>query len=164
VTHSWSVYRFWLPTFPSHFLCQLFHPKYILATTRQVAAAFIKYDTPMLFVHDLEHMLAPCESMCWPIQAIPPIVTGPDFLSLITGWKPRTAKIHGTRGITPRLLVLAAEYGILCTTGVLRGGSCIEVDGELIGRWSCCPKILILLCFVSFAERLRRTEAGICTC
>jgi hypothetical protein len=84
-------------------------------------------------------------------------------MSLITRWKLRTAKIHGTRGITPRLLVLAAEYDVLCTTGVLRGGSCVEVDGEIIGRWSCRPKILILLCFVSFAQRLGRTEAGICT-
>jgi hypothetical protein len=74
----------------------------------------------MPVVRDLERLLAPYESMCWPMQALAPFVTGPDVVSRITGWSPRKSKTDGPTGITPRFLVLAAEHDVLCTPPVLR--------------------------------------------
>jgi hypothetical protein len=70
-------------------------------------------------VRDLERLLAPYESMCWPMQALPAFVTGPDVVSRITGWRPRETRSDGPSGIAPRMLVLAAEHDVLCTPGLL---------------------------------------------
>jgi hypothetical protein len=114
----WSCYRFWLASAPLNFLFRLFHSRYLLATTKQVRDAFFTSNTPMYVVRDLERLLSPYESMCWPMQALLPFVTGPDVVSQITGWAPRqTDREHA--GITPRLLVVAAEHDVLCTPPVL---------------------------------------------
>jgi hypothetical protein len=105
---------------PLNFLYRAFHSRYLLATTTQVKDAFFTKDTPMTVVRDLECLLAPYESMCWPMQALAPFVTGPDVVSRITGWTPRKSKADGPAGITPRLLVLAAEHDVLCTPSVLQ--------------------------------------------
>jgi hypothetical protein len=67
-------------------------------------------------VKELERLLSPYESMCWPMQGLQPFVTGPDVVSRITGWESRNDdKRNGSAGITPRFLVLAAEHDVLCT-------------------------------------------------
>jgi hypothetical protein len=72
----------------------------------------------MYAVRDLERSLSPYESMCWPMQALLSFVTGPEVVSQITGGAPR--QIVGEHaGIMPRLLVVAAEHDVLCTTPVL---------------------------------------------
>lgn len=56
------------------------------------------------------------------MQALSPFVTGPDVVSQITGWKSRkpiAGEEQTPSGITPRLLVLAAEHDVLCTPLVL---------------------------------------------
>ena len=65
-------------------------------------------------VKDLERLLSPYESMCWPMQGLPQFVTGPDVVSRIVGWRPRHVKVDGGAGIAPRFLVLAAEHDVLC--------------------------------------------------
>ncbi|KAF1919637.1 Alpha/Beta hydrolase protein [Ampelomyces quisqualis] len=117
---SWSCYTHWLLTAPIHFIYRFFHSRYLLATTAQVHSAFFTRDTPRTVVRDLERLLAPYESMMWPMQALLPFVTGPDVLTRITGWKARKSVGDGAAGITPRLLVLAAEHDVLCTPSVLQ--------------------------------------------
>ncbi|KAF2121167.1 Alpha/Beta hydrolase protein [Lophiotrema nucula] len=117
---SASCYNFWALTAPLHFPYRLFHPRYILANTKQVHEAFFMPSTPTSVVKHLERLLSPYESMLWPMQMIPRVVTGPDVLSSIVGWSPRQfskAKQHddSPAGVAPRLLVLAAEHDVLCT-------------------------------------------------
>ncbi|KAH7089146.1 Alpha/Beta hydrolase protein [Paraphoma chrysanthemicola] len=118
---SWSCYKFWFLSAPINFYYRCFHSKYLMATTKQVKDAFFTSDTPNPVVKDLERLLSPYESMCWPMQALSPFVTGPDVLSRITGWSPRgsSGKTNSPAGITPRLLVVAAEHDVLCTPPVL---------------------------------------------
>ena len=75
----------------------------------------------MSVVQKLERILSPYESMCWPMQALFPIVTGPDVIQAITGWKPRPPREgnDASLSIPPRLFVLAAEMDVLCTPQVL---------------------------------------------
>jgi hypothetical protein len=119
--YRWSCYKFWLLSAPLNFYYRLFHSRYLLATTKQVHDAFFTADTPTPVVRNLERLLAPYESMCWPMQGLAPFVTGPDVVSRITGWT--TRKTLGTQaggsGITPRFLVLAAERDVLCMPSVL---------------------------------------------
>jgi hypothetical protein len=106
-----------------NFYYRFFHSRYLLATTKQVHDAFFTKSTPTAVVRELEHLLSPYESMCWPMQALSPFVTGPDVLNRITGWKPRrvsSPKADEAAGITPRLLVLAAEHDVLCTPSVMQ--------------------------------------------
>lgn len=60
--------------------------------------------------------------MLWPVQALTPIVTGPDVIQSITGWKPRQQKQGAEKktSVAPRLFVLAAEFDVLCTPSILR--------------------------------------------
>lgn len=118
---SWSCYKFWLLTAPLHFYYRFFHSRYLLVNTKQVHDAFFTASTPTAVVQDLERILSPYESMCWPMQALPAFVTGPDVVSHITGWKPRKPAIPKApaAGVAPRLLVLAAEKDVLCTPSVL---------------------------------------------
>ena len=104
-----------------NFVYRCFHPKYILETTKKVHGAFFSAQTPRFVVKDLERLLSPYESMCWPMQALFPIVTGPDVIQSISGWKPRkpVGEDRHATGIAPRLLVLAAELDVLCTPAVL---------------------------------------------
>jgi hypothetical protein len=93
-----------------------------MATTKQVHDAFFTADTPTPVVQKLERLLSPYESMCWPMQALSPFVTGPDVISRIVGWMPRRSapsKSSKPAGVAPRLLVLAAQYDVLCTPPVL---------------------------------------------
>lgn len=75
----------------------------------------------MSVVQKFERLLSPYESMCWPMQALFPIVTGPDVIQAITGWKPRPPREgnDASLSIPPRLFVLAAEMDVLCTPQVL---------------------------------------------
>jgi hypothetical protein len=58
--------------------------------------------------------------MFWPVQALFPIVTGPDVIQSITGWKPRkTQGADEKANVAPRLFVLAAEFDVLCTPSIL---------------------------------------------
>ncbi|KAF2829330.1 alpha/beta-hydrolase [Ophiobolus disseminans] len=117
---SWSCYTFWLLSAPINFYYRFFHSRYLLATTKQVHDAFFTTDTPTPVVKELERLLSPYESMCWPMQGLQPFVTGPDVVSRITGWRSRDGdKSHGPAGITPRFLVLAAEHDVLCTPPVM---------------------------------------------
>ncbi|KAL6710258.1 hypothetical protein ACN47E_009204 [Coniothyrium glycines] len=118
---SWSCYTFWLPTAAIHFYYRFFHSRYLLVTTKQIRDAFFSPSTPTWTVKELERLLSPYESMCWPMQALSPFVTGPDVIQQITGWTPRksgTTK-SGSSGIAPRFLVLAAEQDVLCKPTVL---------------------------------------------
>jgi hypothetical protein len=95
----------------------------LLATTKQVHDAFFTKSTPTSVVRELERLLSPYESMCWPMQALSPFVTGPDVITRITGWKPRNvtdSKTNEPAGIAPRFLVLAAEHDVLCTPAVMQ--------------------------------------------
>ncbi|KAL1798498.1 hypothetical protein ACET3X_002535 [Alternaria dauci] len=118
---SWSCYKFWAFSAPLNFLYRFMHPRYVLAMTRQVHDAFFLPSTPTSVVKDLERLLSPYESMGWPMQALFPIVTGPDVLKSITGWKTQQPTSEDRRGTTiiPRFLVLAAELDVLCTPPVL---------------------------------------------
>ncbi|KAF2031543.1 alpha/beta-hydrolase [Setomelanomma holmii] len=119
---SWSCYKFWLLSAPLNFYYRCCHSKYLMATTKQVHDAFFTVDTPTPIVQNLEGILSPYESMCWPMQALSPFVTGPNVVSRITGWsprKPRSIEADSPAGIMPRILVLAAEHGVLCTPLVL---------------------------------------------
>lgn len=118
----WSCYKFWARTAPLNYFYRLFHPRYILATTKQVRDPFFTQSTPMPVVKALERILSPYESMLWPVQALSPIVTGPDVIQSITGWKPRQPKqvAESESSVAPRLFVLAAEFDILCTPPLLR--------------------------------------------
>lgn len=123
--YRWSCYKFWFLSAPINFYYRFFHSRYLLATTKQVHDAFFTPDTPTSTVKDLERLLAPYESMCWPMQALSPFVTGPDVVSQITGWTPRKVSTSlkqagGPTGIAPRFLVLAAEHDVLCTPPVLK--------------------------------------------
>jgi hypothetical protein len=123
IKNSWSCYKFWFLSAPLNFYYRFFHSRYLLATTKQVKDAFFTAETPTSVVHDLERMLSPYESMCWPMQALSPFVTGPDVVTQITGWTPRkdtSAKADRPAGITPRFLILAAEHDVLCTPFVLK--------------------------------------------
>jgi hypothetical protein len=114
------VYKFWSLTAPIHFPYRLFHPRYILATTRQVRDAFFTPTTPPSFVRNLESLLSPYESMLWPMQALFRFVTGPDVIRSIVGWTPRKAtEFDGSTRVVPRLLVLAGEKDVLCTPEIL---------------------------------------------
>lgn len=56
------------------------------------------------------------------MQALFPIVTGPDVIQSIVGWKPKQPAKSGTgkkTGVVSRLFVLAAEFDVLCTPSVL---------------------------------------------
>ncbi|KAF2631134.1 alpha/beta-hydrolase [Macroventuria anomochaeta] len=118
---SWSVYKFWSLTAPIHFPYRLFHPRYILATTKQVHDAFFTASTPTRVVKDLEALLSPYESMLWPMQAAFRFVTGPDVISSVVGWRLRKGSgSNGFAGVAPRLLVLAGEKDVLCTPSILR--------------------------------------------
>jgi pimeloyl-ACP methyl ester carboxylesterase len=118
---SWSCYKFWAFSAPLNILYRFFHPRYVLATTKQVHDAFFTPSTPASIVEDLGRLLSPYESMGWPMQALFPFVTGPDVIKSITGWKPRNSTGEDGNGVTiaPRLLVLAAELDVLCTPSVL---------------------------------------------
>jgi hypothetical protein len=109
-------------TAPLNFYYRCFHSRYLLATTKQVHDAFFTKSTPTSVVRELERLLSPYESMCWPMQALSPFVTGPDVVTRITGWKPRNgpdSKVDESAGIAPRFLVLAAEHDVLCTPAVM---------------------------------------------
>ncbi|KAF2268756.1 alpha/beta-hydrolase [Lojkania enalia] len=119
-----SCYRFWAWTAPIHFPYRLFHPRYVLANTEQVRAAFFKASTPVPVVKHLEGLLAPYESMLWPVQMLPRFATGGDVISSILGWSPRktiSSVKHTDRpiGISQRMMVLAAEHDVLCQPGLL---------------------------------------------
>jgi pimeloyl-ACP methyl ester carboxylesterase len=118
---SWSCYRFWFLSAPINFYYRFFHSRYLLATTKQVKDAFFSAQTPTSTVKDLEHILAPYESMCWPMQALSPFVTGPDVISRITGWTPRKSigATDKVTGVVPRFMILSAELDVLCTPPVL---------------------------------------------
>jgi pimeloyl-ACP methyl ester carboxylesterase len=107
---SASVYKFWSLSAPFHFPYRLFHPRYILTTTAHIHAAFFSPSTPVPVVRRLEKLLSPYESMLWPLQTLFRFVTGPDVLSSITPRAP---------GVTPRILVLAAEKDVLCRPEIL---------------------------------------------
>ncbi|KAH6614122.1 Alpha/Beta hydrolase protein [Boeremia exigua] len=118
---SWSVYKFWGLTAPIHFPYRLFHPRYILATTKQVHDAFFTASTPTSVVKKLESLLSPYESMLWPMQALFRFVSGSDVISSIVGWALK--KHPGTdkpASIAPRFLVLAGEEDVLCTPSILK--------------------------------------------
>jgi hypothetical protein len=117
--HRWSCYKFWALSSPLNFCYRAFHPRYLLATTKQVHDAFFTPDTPTRVVEDLESLLSPYESMCWPMQGLLPFVTGPDVVTRIIGWKPRKNSSEKATAITPRFLILAAEQDVLCTPPVL---------------------------------------------
>ncbi|KAH8728655.1 Alpha/Beta hydrolase protein [Phaeosphaeriaceae sp. PMI808] len=120
---SWSCYKFWFLSAPLNLYYRFFHSRYLLATTKQVHDAFFTPDTPTSVVKDLERLLSPYESVCWPVQTLSPFVTGADVVSHITGWAPRktsSKKANEPIGIIPRFLVLAAEHDVLCTPPVLR--------------------------------------------
>ncbi|KAF2796406.1 alpha/beta-hydrolase [Melanomma pulvis-pyrius CBS 109.77] len=125
---SVSVYSFWSLSAPIHFPYRLFHPRYILATTPQVHAAFFTPETPTQLVRALERILSPYESMLWPMQTMFRFVTGGDVLASITGWGLRKArKVRAGNGdgvgtpasVPDRLLVLAAEKDVLCRPDIL---------------------------------------------
>lgn len=121
ILHSWSVFKFWGLTAPIHFPYRLFHPRYILATTKQVHDAFFTASTPTSVVKELESLLSPYESMLWPIQALFRFVTGPDVISSIVGWSLKKApESDKPAGVIPRLLVLAGEKDVLCTPSILK--------------------------------------------
>jgi pimeloyl-ACP methyl ester carboxylesterase len=117
----WSCYKFWLLTAPIHFYYRFFHSRYLLATTKQVHDAFFSPSTPTSTIKELEGLLSPYESMCWPMQALSPFVTGPDVVQQIIGWTSREGEStkEALACITPRFLVLAAEQDVLCTPPVL---------------------------------------------
>ncbi|KAF2736184.1 alpha/beta-hydrolase [Polyplosphaeria fusca] len=115
---SVKVYSFWSLTAPIHFPYRLFHPRYILATTQQVRDAFFTKRTPLALVKRLEGLLSPYESMLWPMQMLPRVVTGPDVLASIVGWRPRASSAGKAGGVAPRLMVLAAEHDVLCTPAI----------------------------------------------
>lgn len=121
MNNRWSCYRFWFLSAPINFYYRFFHSRYLLANTKQVHDAFFSPTTPTSVVKDLERILSPYESMCWPMQMLSPFVTGPDVVSRITGWTPRKSKSSngGSTGVAPRFLVLAAERDVLCTPPVL---------------------------------------------
>jgi hypothetical protein len=52
------------------------------------------------------------------MQMLPAFVTGLDVLSGIIGWKPRGSSVKRCKGITPRMMVLAAEHDVLCTPAI----------------------------------------------
>lgn len=113
VLGRFSCYSFWMPMALVQFPYRAFHPRYVLANTHQVQAAFFTVWTPASVVRALERILSPYESMLWPLQGLLRFVTGPDVLSSITGWA------AGTAGVRQRLLVLAAEHDVLCTPKLL---------------------------------------------
>ncbi|CAN9287824.1 unnamed protein product [Alternaria alternata] len=118
---SWTCYKFWALSAPLNLLYRFMHPRYVLATTKQVHDAFFSPSTSTSVVKDLERLLSPYESMGWPMQALFPFVTGPDVLKSITGWKLQHSTNEDGSGTTvmPRFLVLAAELDVLCTPSVL---------------------------------------------
>ncbi|PSN62000.1 alpha/beta-hydrolase [Corynespora cassiicola Philippines] len=127
---SWSVYKFWAWEAPVQFLYRLFHPRYILATTEQVHGAFFTERTPRGVVEALEKLLAPYESMLWPVQGLMRFVEGGDVLRSIVGWEvekggsnvslaSESASEERPGGVTERLLILAAEKDVLCTPEIL---------------------------------------------
>lgn len=123
---SWKVYQYWAFTALSQCLYRCYHPRYVLANTRQVHEAFFTPSTPTAVVKALERLLSPYESMLWPMQALFRFVTGPDVMSSITGWGrsksiSSNAKLAAKSSdhIDNRLLVLAAEHDVLCTPEIL---------------------------------------------
>lgn len=111
------MYKFWSLTAPIHFPYRLFHPRYILATTQQVHAAFFTPETPTSVVKQLERLLSPYESMLWPMQALFRFVTGPDVVCSIDWVTTKSASL--LHRATPRFLILAAEHDVLCTPAIL---------------------------------------------
>lgn len=116
-TPRFSVYRFWALTAPIHFPYRLFHPRYILATTTQVHEAFFTPETPVPVVKRLEALLAPYETMLWPLQCLFRFVSGPDVLKSIVGWQKSG---NEPKDRVSRIFVLAAEHDVLCTPEVSR--------------------------------------------
>ncbi|ORY18294.1 Alpha/Beta hydrolase protein [Clohesyomyces aquaticus] len=119
---SASCYVFWAPMAPLHFPYRLFHPRYPLATTSQIRAAFFAPDTPLPYITHLERLLSPYESLLWPMQMMWRFVTGPDVMSNITGWRTTTTKKEGNGKegcVKPRLLVLAGEKDVVCKPWLL---------------------------------------------
>lgn len=118
---SWAVYKFWSLSAPIHFPYRLFHPRYILATTKQVHDAFFTPSTPTPVVKKLESLLSPYESMLWPMQCLFRFVTGSDVISSIVNWTVRGSSDFGRpTAIIPRFLVLAGEQDVLCTPSILK--------------------------------------------
>jgi hypothetical protein len=119
--YRWSVYKFWSLTAPVHFPYRLFHPRYILATTQQIHAAFFTPETPTSVVKQLERLLSPYESMLWPMQALFRFVTGPDVVCSIDWITTKSASLwHKTN---PRFLILAGEHDVLCTPAILHNAA-----------------------------------------
>ncbi|KAF2188129.1 alpha/beta-hydrolase [Zopfia rhizophila CBS 207.26] len=113
---SVAVYKFWSWMIPFHFPYRLFHPRHVLATTSQVKSAFFSPQIPLSSVRIFEKLLAPYESLLWPSQMLPSFVNPTALLSNIVGWN-RSAS--STKPNADKLLVLAAEYDVLCTPKVL---------------------------------------------
>ncbi|KAF2747917.1 alpha/beta-hydrolase [Sporormia fimetaria CBS 119925] len=113
---SFSCYSFWAKTALFHFTYRLFHPRYILATTSQIRAAFFLPSASDETVKWLEQRLSPYESMLWPMQGLFAFVTGPDVLRSITGWtspEPKRGELEDESHIRDSVLVLAAEKDVL---------------------------------------------------
>jgi hypothetical protein len=113
-----GCYRFWALSALPNFFYRLFHPRYLLVNTKQIHAAFFTPWTPTPVVQSLQRLLSPYESMLWPMQGLSKFVTGPDVLASITGWTSRTVR-EGLE-VSRNMLVLAAEWDVLCTPELLR--------------------------------------------
>ncbi|KAF2273043.1 alpha/beta-hydrolase [Westerdykella ornata] len=135
---SFSCYKFWAPTAIFHMYYRCFHPRYILASIKQVKDAFFLPSTPDSQVQEFSRLLSPYESMLWAPQGLFAFVTGPDVLRSIAGWRV---------GGPDRMLVLAAERDVLCTPALLRDAAARyraglekmikskEVEGEADREW-----------------------------
>jgi pimeloyl-ACP methyl ester carboxylesterase len=122
---SAAVYTFWLPIVPIQMPYRLFHPRYPLATTSAVKSSFFSPGMPLSRVSVFERLLAPYESLRWPLQMLPPVGKAVNILRSITGW--RTGAVKESDGSRPGhtlvndcLFVLAAEHDVLCRPPILR--------------------------------------------
>lgn len=126
---SWGCYTFWALTAPFNFAYRGYHSRYILATDKQVQDAFFTAETPKEHVRSFSKLLAPYESMLWPMQGLSAFITGSDVLSSITGWRRRRRAATGATTekspsiLTQRLFILAAERDVLCTPAILESAS-----------------------------------------
>ncbi|CAI6342144.1 unnamed protein product [Periconia digitata] len=121
LTPSW-LYQHWAPTFLFHFIYRFFHPRYILATPAQIRSAFFTPSTTSATVSNFSPLLSPYESMLWPMQSLFKFVTGEDVLSSITGfWSGGKTR----EKVKPCLLILAAEYDVLCRPDILRNAAAL---------------------------------------
>ncbi|KAF2677179.1 hypothetical protein K458DRAFT_492057 [Lentithecium fluviatile CBS 122367] len=120
---SFGCYQFWALAAIPNFYYRLFHPKYLMATTKQIYDAFFTPWTPTPVVLSLERLLSPYESTLRPMRGLFKFVTGPDVLSSITGWtsRPSTSgnKDSEARQVSQNLSVLADEHDVLCTRTIL---------------------------------------------